>query len=66
MKHKIICLILALSMALPLIAGAEPVYETGVSVFLNGEALDFSGVHEPVIKNDITLVPMRVIFERCV
>lgn len=50
-------------MALPLIAGAEPVYETGVSVFLNGEALNFSGVHEPVIKNDITLVPMRVIFE---
>ncbi len=50
-------------MALPLIAGAEPVYETGVSVFLNGEALNFSGVHEPVIKDDITLVPMRVIFE---
>lgn len=39
-------------------------HETGVSVFINGAALDTSGVHSAEIINDFTMVPMRVLFEK--
>ena len=61
MKKLIINLVLILALAFPVCAA--DVYETGVTVTLDGTELDFSGVHEPVIKNDYTLVPMRRVFE---
>ena len=44
-------------------AFAADVYETGVKVTLDGNEIIYSGVHEPVIKNGRTLVPMRKTFE---
>ncbi len=44
-------------------AFAADMYETGVTVTVDGAAVDYSGAHEPVIKNGRTLVPMRKTFE---
>ncbi len=44
-------------------AFAADVYESGVKVMLDGREIIYSGVHEPVIKNGRTLVPMRKTFE---
>ena len=59
---KILLLALSILMLAPT-AQAADVYETGVTVTLDGAAIDYSGAHEPVIKNGRTLVPMRKIFE---
>lgn len=39
------------------------VIETGIDIIVDGSALDFSGVHEPVIIDGRTLIPMRKLFE---
>ena len=44
-------------------AFAADAYETGVRVTLDGNEIIYSDVHEPVIKNGRTLVPMRKTFE---
>lgn len=49
---------------MPVCAAENPTaYETGVTVLLDNKELDFSGAHAPVIKDDRSLVPMRIIFE---
>lgn len=63
MKFAKTVILTLLILALTPIAQAADVYETGVTVTLDGAAIDYSGAHEPVIKNGRTLVPMRKTFE---
>lgn len=59
---KIFVLALSILMLMPT-AQAADVYETGVTVTLDGAMIEYSGAHEAVIKNGRTLVPMRKTFE---
>ncbi len=64
MKKFMICVLsLLLLAAVPCSAAESAEYEYGVSVIVDGAAVDFGGVHQPVIKDGRTLVPMRRIFD---
>ncbi len=63
MKFAKTLLAALLILALAPTAQAADLYESGVTVTLDGSAIDYSGAHEPVIKNGRTLVPMRKTFE---
>ena len=71
---KLICLFLTMSIFITMSGYAAQnhtayinengeVIETGIDIIVDGAALDFSGVHEPVIIDGRTLIPMRKLFE---
>ena len=71
---KLICLFLTMSIFIAMSGYAAQnhtayinengeVIETGIDIIVDGAALDFSGVHEPVIIDGRTLIPMRKLFE---